>query len=437
MVTMPVMVALDVVDNRDGNALSRIEDKTTAFGFPLRFDSEHSRINNDGAYIRYDVMSEHEGWENDVVGRIDYYYNAKHQTFSYRQLIALTIDPSDFAEKIGYDVPKAVYQTVVLLIQYDDVAIDGVELNGMVSFSTAEFDQNGQIVPNVTINQINFGNISFYSDATVSQIRYDENVFFMSKYSPIIRSADGKYASINLPYTSEIYNDEANYPAEMDSLIKSVAGDNRRIDNVIEARNVDLDFAVDVLEALYQKPYKHDTYNSYGNFTSDNIDKVRGITLMPAGSFAQQSDTYNFSAVGPQPTIYDFENGEIATYQNMTNGTVGLYIFEDSAYNATNFGSFFGNLSFSNPDNRQNSIRTLVKNLLELCGVSDDTYAENYYLMVKQSARRMENAQLVWYTGLPITSSDNPSDYEAALIEKYKTLVPTSVQYEEQWSESI
>ena len=313
MVTMPVMVALDSVDNRDGNALSRIEGETNAFGFPLRFDSEHSRINNDGAYIRYDVMSEHEGWENDVVGRIDYYYNAKHQTFSYRQLIALTIDPSDFAEKIGYDVPEAVYQTLVLLIQYDDVAIDGVELNGMVSFSTAEFDQNGQIVPKVTINQINFGNVSFYSDNAVKEIRYDENVFFMSKYSPIIRSADGKYASINLPYTSEIYNDEANYPAEMDSLIKSVAGDNRRIDDVIESRNVDLDFAVDVLEALYQKPYKHDTYNSYGNFTSDNIDKVRGITLMPAGSFAQQPDTYNISAAGPQPAIYDLENGKIAT----------------------------------------------------------------------------------------------------------------------------
>ena len=58
MVTMPIMVGLNTVDNRDGNALSRIEANTYGFGFPLRFNREHSKINNDGAYIRYDIMSE-------------------------------------------------------------------------------------------------------------------------------------------------------------------------------------------------------------------------------------------------------------------------------------------------------------------------------------------------------------------------------------------
>ena len=430
MVTMPVMVGLNTIDNRDGNAFSRIDPHTYGYGFPLRFDRNHSRINNDGAYIRYDIMSEYAGWENDAVGRIDYYYNAKDQTFSYRQVVALTIDPSDFAQNMGFNVPTPIFQTSVLIIQYDDIELDGVEPDGMVSFNTVEFDRNGEIEPKVTIDLINFGNLSFHEN---TDLLYDEKVFNMSRYYPMIRSANGKYVSLNLPYISELFTDEKNYPENMKELITSVAGENLRIDNEAEARNVNLDFAMQVMNELYKSPYKHDTYHSYGNFTSDNIGKITGLDLIPAGELIQQDGTkYNTSVKGPSPTIYDFENNVIATSQNMVSGALGdLYIYDDAAYDTSNFKDFFGALSFSDQSVRQESIKKLVKDFLSLLGINNETYAENYYRMVKQSARREANNSIyAWFTGVPVNSVDSPDEFENKLIEAYKTLNPGSIQFE-------
>ena len=438
MVTMPIMVGLNTVDNRDGNALSRIEANTYGFGFPLRFNREHSKINNDGAYIRYDIMSEQEGWENDEVGRIDYYYNAKNQTFSYRQVVALTIDPSDFAKNNGFIIPEPVYQTLVLIIQYEDVRIDGVEPNGMVSFSTVEFDNHGVIIPKVTIDQVNFGNLSFDSTDGENKLLYDPDVFTMSHYSSIIRSEDGTYITLNLPYTSEEYVDTTTYPSNMKSLISSVAGDDLRINDETEARKVNLDFAMAVLEELYQNPYQHDTYNSYGNFKTDILDKIKGLELVPASEFKHDRETneYNASAMGPNPVIYDYERGIIATYQNNIGLSGGFYYTTDEAYASTNFSKFFGDLFFTDKSKRQDSIRKLIKDFLDLLGIDNEVYAENFYRMVKQSARIDVVGQYIWYTGVPVSAEQNPDEFETLLKEAYENLDPNSVQLEETWPSS-
>ena len=439
MVTMPIMVGLDTVDNRDGNALFRLDTNVYAFGFPLRFDRENSRVNNDGAFIRYDIMSEHEGWEDVVVGRIDYYYNAKNQTFSYRQVVALTIDPSDFGKAMGYEVPTPIYQTLVLVIQYDDVAIEGVDHNGMVSFNTVEFDRNGEIVPKVIIDQIRFGNLSFFSSnaggVDKKELLYDEDVFGMDRYNAINRSSDGKYVSMNLPYTTELLVTEnvADYPENMRTLIESVAGTNLRIDNDEEAKAFDMEFALKLLEELYGNPYKHDTYNSYGNFRSDRIQNVKGLSLTPASGLVRQPESqYNIGAMDPYPTIYDYENNVIASSQRIINGGFGgFYIYANEGYEASNFGKFFGNLNFEFSNTRMNSIRILIKDFLNLLGIDDETYIENFYRMVKQSARRSDNSQYIWYTGESVSSDVDPDEYESTLIEAYKTLDPGSVQFEE------
>lgn len=154
MRTMPVMVSLNHISNDDRNALASISDRSRAFGFPVRFDRENSRINNDGAYLRYDILSEQEDWSDDVIGRIDYYYNDKDYTFSYRQVLALNIN---YADVDAADI----YSPAVLVIEYTDVPIRGVESNGRVSFNTAVIGRNGEIEPKVTMDMIQLGMVSF------------------------------------------------------------------------------------------------------------------------------------------------------------------------------------------------------------------------------------------------------------------------------------
>ena len=141
MRTMPVMVSLNHISNDDGNALASISDRSRAFGFPVRFDRENSRINNDGAFLRYDILSEQEDWSDDVIGRIDYYYNDKDYTFSYRQVLALNINYAD----VGLPGAEDIYAPIVLVIEYMDVPIKGIESNGRVSFNTAVIGRNGEI----------------------------------------------------------------------------------------------------------------------------------------------------------------------------------------------------------------------------------------------------------------------------------------------------
>ena len=74
MSTLPVMVSLDLVENTTAkNVFDSVEDEFLAYGFPVRFDRENSRKNNDGVYMKYYVMSEQEGNGNFPLGCSDYY----------------------------------------------------------------------------------------------------------------------------------------------------------------------------------------------------------------------------------------------------------------------------------------------------------------------------------------------------------------------------
>ena len=414
MRTMPVMVSLNHISNNGGNALASISDRSRAFGFPVRFDRENSRINNDGAYLRYDILSEQEDWSDDVIGRIDYYYNDKDYSFSYRQVLALNIN---YADVCAADI----YSPAVLVIEYTDVPIRGVESNGRVSFNTAVIGRNGEIEPKVTMDMIQLGMVSFGSDS----IKYIPDWFAFDRITPVISSEDGRYMVMNMPYYSMKYLKDDGYPERLKELVIQAAGSDMTFDRE-ESRNMDIDFVLDVLDFIYGHPYKHDTYHSAGNFSSDSLSDIKGIKTYLASDidYSNLVGEGRTTVWGSVPAIFDFNSGETGTPSKITGaiGNEGFEVFyNEEYYNASGMEKFLGDIDFTDGEEGRDSI---IAEFMKEMGITDSNYIANYIISVDQSLRQTKagiqgGGRYILWTSVPVNSIDDPDVFRAKLDAEY------------------
>ncbi len=109
--TMTNLMATKVYLGTDGSIKSGLSLYFKIYGFVLRLQEWNSRFNGDGIYLAYDIM-----YENSVVGFVNYYYNIKKQSFSYRQSVLCTFDLSVLREGMT--------NNLILNLEYSDIPIE-------------------------------------------------------------------------------------------------------------------------------------------------------------------------------------------------------------------------------------------------------------------------------------------------------------------------
>lgn len=98
MQCMPVFPSLRTVENVSADtSLTDLNLSFNMFGFECRLDGDKSKLNEDGAYLRYNVIE-----KGIIVGVLEYYYNVPKNRITYRQYMMLDIVaaiPPDFSPK--------------------------------------------------------------------------------------------------------------------------------------------------------------------------------------------------------------------------------------------------------------------------------------------------------------------------------------------------
>ena len=434
MRTMPIMIGLNLEDNGDGSVLSRIPETTTAFGFKLRFDSKNSRVNNDGAFIRYNVMSEQADTPDTIVGRIDYYYNAKEQTFSYREIVALSIDFSVIAGE--FEHLSSLYQMFVLVMEYKDIPIKAVEENGKISFTTANLGRNGEMDKNSFVDLIQ---LTWQTTDPEAETMKMLNMFTFNRSYLLAKSGDGLFASINMPYYGRSTEKEEGYPSNIAPIVSEITNGKMRFDEE-SAKRFDIDYALRIIEAVYGKTYRHETYHSAGNFSSDSFDRINGITVYDASELAAMefvTGPMRSTVSDCMPALLNLETGKAASTQLSYPSMPGEFssISNNELYDNSGFGAFCGYLDFSE-EHRKTSRTTLIRNVLESCGVNNEQFIENFITAVDMSSReRIEITESGTntsgyneWTALPVNSYDSTGDFREKLDTLYGELDPESTE---------
>lgn len=267
------------------------------------------------------------------------------------------------------------------------------------------------------MDMIQLGMVSFGSGS----IDYIPKWFAFDRLTPVISSEDGRYMVMNMPYYSRTYLKSAGYPERLEELVIEAAGSDMTFDRE-GSRNMDIDFVLNVLEFIYGHPYKHDTYHSAGNFSSDSLSDIKGIKTYLASDIDYEAK--RSTVWGSVPDIFDFNSGETGTPSKITGaiGNEGFEVFyNEEYYKASGMEKFLGDIDFANGEKGRDSI---IAEFMKEMGITDSNYIDNYIISVDQSLRQTKDGisgggRYILWTSVPVNSIDDPDDFRAKLYAEY------------------
>ena len=355
MQSLPVMIGLEDVKKNNFEEITDDAEKRGAFevlGFSLLADTKAWRENNDGFYLKYDILD-----NGARVGFVQYYYNAKEKNFSYRQMILLTL-------QLEQEIQTAVYA-----LEYKDIPVRN--LNQIGRFSFGQLGKNGAPERNAFIDKISFNN-----DGTFKFIR-----------SYISGTSDKKlFASLFRPdmtYGTDDFNNE-----NLTDAINKLGASNQNgiIDEKNEAENATLGFLYSVIEEFYANAEgikKEDSrsngfssYASYDDFkaaTLDNVD-IRG-DHKPI-----RKEISSYDGMSMNPVAYSWSNGNAASamipnelYGSGSTQGVFLDITLEN-FGKTGFDDFYKINASTDEELR----KELIREHLAACGLDNENFIANF-----------------------------------------------------------
>ena len=407
MSTLPVMVSLDLVENTTAkNVFDSVEDEFLAYGFPVRFDRENSRKNNDGVYMKYYVMSEQEGNGDFPIGCIDYYYSDKTERFSYREIIMLNIDFVGTGNDGGELVSN------ILVIQYDDIPVEWVD--GRAVFECGQIGTDGKAERNGTVDLIGFNS---HGDG-----------FSINRDYTIIRSDGKTFCQIYAPYYSVALRVNGGYPPQIDSILSDYTQAEDHTFTVEEAKRTGMNLINEILPVVYKNKNVKDTYHSYSSYRNDML------TEFSKDFEPKRAD--DRSLVGPHisvgdcaSTIFDYETGEVAALGliKLMSSVNYSSIGNQTNYNESNFQHFFKDIEYTDyvtikgegkSDDTDMLIKALIEAQLRVCGIDNENFIRNFIVSEAYSFNTMNDYGDFQWTSIPVDCSD-PAAFEAKLKERY------------------
>ena len=402
MSTLPVMVSLDLVENTTAkNVFDSVEDEFLAYGFPVRFDRENSRKNNDGVYMKYYVMSEQEGNGNFPIGCIDYYYSDKAERFSYREIIMLNIDFSG----TGNDGGKLVSN--ILVIQYDDIPVEWVD--GRAVFECGQIGADGTAEKNGTVDLIGFNSHG--------------SGFSINRDYTIIRSDGKTFYQIYAPYYSVALRADGTFPPSIASILEKYTDSDDYTFTKEEALDTGMDMVNEILPVVYKNKNVKDTYHSYSSYRNDMLTEF-SKDFEPKCADDKSLVGKDISVGDCASTIFDYETGEVAALGliKLMSSVNYSSIGEKEHYDQTNFESFFPCITYeeyvtpndNGSDDADMLLKALIEAQLKVCGIDD----ENFIVSEAYSCNTMDGYVDFQWTSIPVDCSD-PAAFEAKLKERY------------------
>ena len=360
MGSIPIMVSLDLVEDADESVLETVPDSFKVYGYPIKFDAENSRVNNDGVYMKYYIMSEQPGNDDFAIGYIDYYYSTKEKCFSYRQVVTLNIDAfgKGSAEPDGNpDLNE------VLVMEFIDVPVS-IDRDGNVSYAYGQFDNQGRVRKDGTIDFISFG------VATNDQAM----PFLISRQYPSARSNGEIYASTCISFYGETTGKLSYNEAGVENLLKKYAGDDLKF-SYDEANKLGMDFADELIEIVYKKYRRHDTYHSYGAYK--NSDNLRDLNYTM--STFDNSNLNNKVSVNNTPCLFNYINGDVASTTPVYNGDPNFNkIKNEDDFKKSGYGDF--GITWEGEDTAETIRAKIIRKQLIESGLNDESFIECYIM---------------------------------------------------------
>ena len=345
----------------------------------MRLQEWNSRFNGDGIYLAYDIM-----YENSVVGFVNYYYNLRNHSFSYRQSVICTFDLSKFG------LPEETTNNLILNLEYSDIPIEKPE---SPEFKAGQFDEKtGGLEKDAVIDRFTL------SDKHGKGAPIGNPVFSRAYITTRQTYEKGHYVTYSFiqPDTSIEYGATPwqNLGDEIMSVMKKYSGDDFLIGTSEERTRADINLIFDFLPLMYEQgssivehnkedKFVSNGYRSYDDYSADSFNS----TLKDEGF------TNHFTKEGshncyPRPVvfIYDAEKAlgaasskNVGSYDGGERfiDAVGFYSYNDSErkydnsrYEESGFKAVYG--EYSDDFGFKDMEDFIIRKHLESCGISPD-----------------------------------------------------------------
>lgn len=375
MTTLPTMTNLrSATISLDMNG--RIKDGVSLYfhiyGFDLRLNAENSRFNDDGVYLQYDIM-----YAGSSVGFVDYYYNYKTKSFTYRQSVLCTFGiPKEIANGID-----GITNNLLLNLEYTDI-----EIKNPLSpaFEAGQLRNDGYLADNAVIDRFNpvdrfcdeYGNLfidkPWFSRAFVTTKQVKEKGDFIT-YSFL--QADTRSCTRKEGVKSWNEIDYDGIEAVMSKYVdKNEDGStDYLIDTDEERKNADYRMIFDLLPFMYEKGESivshhgkdNGGYESYESFKNDSFKESLKAEFRRAFNVGEEG-------------AGDWGNNDYAViYNSRTQKGASCRDFspmDNTKYESSGFDKFYGEYKGENDKIKE----FLITNHLKACGIEDDSYISNF-----------------------------------------------------------
>lgn len=252
MQCMPVFPSLRTVENVSADtSLTDLNLSFNMFGFECRLDGNKSKLNEDGAYLRYNVV------ENDaIVGVMEYYYNVPNNRITYRQYMMLNV-----LVQTGPDAYQMVTNAVMVY------CIEDVELGEDMSLKANQ-------VVNGTLKSDEAYLDMFFLGSTIFESNPYENR--LERRVITIASDGDKTCAFTQPWSSKSipYTPWENSNSELQTIMKKYTKDDSYQITVEKCENFTVEAAFDFIDALYVNGEKarKGNWETYDEFIAWDLD---------------------------------------------------------------------------------------------------------------------------------------------------------------------
>ena len=370
---IPVMQALEKAVIKPSDIIETILTKYlnfTVYGFDCFIYEDSIRLENGFLYLRFYVKQ-----NNQTVGVVDYALDIVNKKFSFREIMTLSLDYG-----FGFQDPN------ILIIEYDDIPIkpDG-------SFSTATFDESGELEKNVIVD--------FFSAVPDGpNVPNVPREYRLRRFYLTAKSENDIISTFVRTYDTEKY--KINISNEADAKLKEILGDNLAFDNLEEAEKFQYELCEYVLPEIYEngnslvshdpilmKEESSNAYSNYEEYTSSSIRKIKNSEKV-SESYNNGEDfiTFNFKNPSSYATLRKNRSPE-DRYQNYLTPNLTAEDIEGNG-----FKEFYPNI-FDDSFTLEKFIEAHLRN----SGIDDGNYIENFIAAWKKA---YENVDL-----------ENPAEY--------------------------
>ncbi len=389
--TMTNLKATDVYFGTDGSIKSGLSLYFKIYGFVLRLQEWNSRFNGDGIYLAYDIM-----YENSVVGFVNYYYNTKKQSFSYRQSVLCTFDLSSLANG------APITNNIMLNLEYSDIPI----ANPLSpEFEAGQLNKKtGELEKNVVIDRFTLSDRLYrggeglivdsprFSRAFITTREVYKNGSYVT-YAFV--QPDGSVEHERTPWE--------NLGQDMVSIMQKYSdGDDYLIDTEEERAGADVNLIFDFLPLMYGQGSSIVEHNKEAKFVSNGYRSYDEYVLDSFNSSLREEFENRFSQENvqncyPRPVIFKYGSEHASGASSAKNvsqnsgerflDAVGSSTFQENSikrdyqedrYEKSGFKTFYG--EFDKKDESDNLEKFLIRKHLEACGISpnESNYIEKF-----------------------------------------------------------